>query len=216
MNAHQLLWEIWSRSGLAAGWEAQALAGGAAGLRADRALDAVLVLFGAAEDFTSRLRRTEPRSFLNHMASQDLAPDTLVAREQSRDAVEVLTPFTAAGREWALSRWLGCRRGLARSAAARHFAGAQSLVEVMRGRPIAGVEGVRAAQSQVRSDELRQFYVAVSRATSRLLVTAVTSTDEQPSAFMNLVVPEFNPSEVQSVPAAPTLRTLVASTRRGL
>lgn len=217
LNAHQLLWEIWSRSGLAAGWEAQALAGGAAGLRADRALDAVLVLFGAAEDFTSRLRRTEPRSFLNHMASQDLAPDTLVAREQSRDAVEVLTPFTAAGREWAFVAVVGLQEGVWPDLRLRDtLLGAQSLVEVMRGRPIAGVEGVRAAQSQVRSDELRQFYVAVSRATSRLLVTAVTSTDEQPSAFMNLVVPEFNPSEVQSVPAAPTLRTLVASTRRGL
>lgn len=217
LDAHQLLWEIWDRSGLAPRWEKQALDGGAAGARADRALDSVLVLFGAAEDFASRLRRPDPGSFLRHMAAQDLAPDTLVERAQAADAVDVLTPFTAAGREWQIVAVIGLQEGVWPDMRLRDtMLGAQSLVETMRGRPIAGVEGVRAAQSQVRSDELRQFYVAVSRAKSRLLVTAVTSTDEQPSAFMNLVCPDFNPGEVAAVPSAQTLRSLVASTRRAL
>jgi RecB family exonuclease len=47
----------------------------------------------------------------------------------------------------------------------------------------------RAAQTAVRYDETRLFLVAVSRATERLLVTAVRSEDDQPSVYLDLVDP---------------------------
>ena len=45
--------------------------------------------------------------------------------------------------------------------------------------------GFRAAQAAVRHDETRLFHVAVTRATERLVVTAVGNEDEQPSVYLD-------------------------------
>jgi superfamily I DNA/RNA helicase/RecB family exonuclease len=214
-DAHSLLWALWQASGLAPFWERQSLAGGATGARADRHLDAVMVLFGAAEDYVTRLRRSDPRGFLEHVAAQELASDSLVARAGGGDAVEVLTPFAAAGREWGLVTVTGVQEGVWPDLRLRDtLLGAQALVEVVQERPVRGSAGVRAAHAAVLADETRQFHVAVSRARHRLLVTAVASTDEAPSSFLTLVDPDADLSVAHQVPTAPTLRGLVAALRR--
>jgi RecB family exonuclease len=63
--------------------------------------------------------------------------------------------------------------------------GSEDLVDVVAQRPV----GFRAAQAAVRYDETRLFLVAVTRATERLLVTAVGNEDEQPSVYLDLVDP---------------------------
>jgi superfamily I DNA/RNA helicase/RecB family exonuclease len=216
-DAHTLLWSLWQASGLAPVWERQALEGGPAGARADRQLDAVLVLFGAAEDYVTRLRRSDARGFLEHVAAQELAPDSLVPHGVRVDAVEVVTPFAAAGREWDVVAVTGVQEGVWPDLRLRDsLLGAQALVEVLRGRPVDGAAGIRAAHASVLADETRQFHVAVSRARRRLLVTAVASTDEQPSSFLSLVDPDTDLSAARQVPVAPTLRGLVAALRRDL
>ncbi len=214
-DAHSLLWALWQASGLASWWERQSLAGGATGARADRHLDAVMVLFGAAEDYVTRLRRSDPRGFLEHVAAQELASDSLVAGTSGSDGVEVLTPFAAAGREWDLAAVTGVQEGVWPDLRLRDtLLGAEALVEVVRGRPVRGSAGVRAAHAAVLADETRQFHVAVSRARSRLVVTAVASTDDQPSSFLTLVDPAADLTAAHQVPTAPTLRGLVAALRR--
>lgn len=214
-DAHQLLWALWSASGVARHWERQALAGGPAGTRADRQLDAMVVLFGAAQDFVSRSGPSDPRGFLEHVAGQDVLSDSLVARAHHGEAVEVLTPFASAGREWHTVAVVGVQEGVWPDLRLRDtLLGAGALVEVVHDRPINGAAGVRAAHSQVLADETRQFHVAVSRAGTHLLVTAVSSTDDQPSAFLGLVDPDFDSAERVHVPPAPTLRSLVAGLRR--
>ena len=214
-TAEEVLWALWDASGLADVWRTQALAGGATGARADRDLDAVLVLFGAAEAYVDRLPGSRPRSFLDHVRSAEVAADTLVVGARTGGAVEVLTPQASAGRQWRMVAVVGVQDGVWPDLRLRDtLLGAEALVAALRGRPVSGPESVRAAQAQVRSDELRQFYVAVSRAAERLLVTAVASTEDQPSGFLALVDPEHQGRPPVEVRPALTLRGLVGALRR--
>lgn len=214
-TAEEVLWAVWSASGLADEWSAQVRAGGALGARADRDLDAVLVLFGAAEAFVDRLPGRTARSFLEHVRASEVAADTLVQGARTAEAVEVLTPHQAAGRQWSRVAVVGVQDGVWPDLRLRDsLLGAQTLVSVLEGQAVEGVEGLRAAQAQVRADELRQFHVAVSRAEDRLLVTAVASTDEQPSSFLDLVDPGHRELPLVEPPPALTLRGLVGQLRR--
>src|SRR5699024_889344 len=93
--------------------------------------------------------------------------------------------------------------------------GAETLVAALQGRAVSGTEAWRAAQAQVRDDELRQFHVAVTRARDQVLVTAVSSTDEQPSAVLDLVDPGFRDRPPVDPEPPLTLRGLVGELRRG-
>ena len=54
----------------------------------------------------------------------------------------------------------------------------------------------------MRYDETRLFHVAVTRATERLLVTAVGNEDEQPSVYLDLVDPPEGARMADEVSAA--------------
>ncbi|GAA5158555.1 ATP-dependent helicase [Ornithinimicrobium tianjinense] len=214
-SAEDVLWTLWQASGLAESWGAQALAGGALGARADRDLDAILVLFGAAESYVERLPGSRARGFLDHVRSAEVAADTLVVGARTGSAVEVLTPQAAAGRQWSHVAVVGVQDGVWPDLRLRDtLLGAEALVAVLRGQPAHGAEAVRAAQAQVRADELRQFHVAITRADRQLLVTAVASTDDQPSGFLDLVDPAHRDRPQVDVPPALTLRGLVGQLRR--
>ena len=213
--AEPVLWALWHASGLSETWSRQALAGGALGARADRDLDAVLVLFGAAERHAERLPGSRARSFLDEIRGAEVAADTLVTGARRSDAVEVLTPHAAAGRRWRRVAVVGVQDGVWPDLRLRDtLLGAEALVSALHGRPTSGPEAWRSAQAQVRADELRQFHVAVSRASDELLVTATSSTDDQPSALLDLVDPDFRERPPVEVPAPMTLRGLAGELRR--
>lgn len=216
-TAESVLWAIWSAAGIADTWRGAALAGGAAGARADRDLDAVMTLFGAAEAYVDRLPGRGPDGFLSHVTALQVSPDSLVARARPAEAVEVLTPQAAAGREWDLVAVIGVQEGVWPDLRLRDsLLGAETLVSVLHGRPVGGSAGLRAAQTQVRADEIRQFYAALTRARTSLLVTAVASVDEQPSGFLDLVDPLAGERDPVDVDPPLTLRSLVARLRADL
>jgi superfamily I DNA/RNA helicase/RecB family exonuclease len=186
VTAESVLWAIWQGSGVAEGWRRQALAGGTSGDRADRDLDAVLALFDAAGAFVDRLPTAGPDKFLEHIQGQDVPGDTLLVGGQSGGRVALLTPQTAAGRQWRIVVVAGVQEGVWPDLRLRgSVLGSEDLVDVVARRPL----GFRAAQAAVRYDETRLFLVAVTRATERLLVTAVGNEDEQPSVYLDLVDP---------------------------
>ena len=189
-HAHAVLWAVWEATGLAEPWRRAALAGGAAGQRADRDLDAVLALFRAAETFVERTPAAPPGSFVDWLLAQDVPADTLAARAR-RESVPVLTAAGAAGREWELVVVAGVQEGSWPDLRLRDsLLGAQALVDLLDGRaPDTGEPDVAAARRAVLADELRSFAVACSRARSRLVVTAVADLDSEPSPFVDLVVP---------------------------
>lgn len=186
-DAQTVLWALWSAAGLAEPWRRAALVGGVAGERADRDLDAVLALFRAAETFVDRMPRASAASFVDWLGSQDLPSDSLAARAR-REAVEVLTPAGAAGREWRVVAVAGVDDGTWPDLRLRDsLLGAQTLVDVLAGRPADPRDGGAGARAAVLADELRSFAVATSRARDVLLVTAVSDADHQPSPFIDLV-----------------------------
>lgn len=214
-TAEDVLWALWDAAGLSPVWAEQARAGGVTGARADRNLDAVMVLFGAAEAYVDRLPGSSPRGFLHHVRSAEVAADTLVVGARDRHSVEVVTPQAGAGRQWRRVAVVGVQDGVWPDLRLRDtLLGSEALVAALQGRAATGPEAVRAAQAQVRAGELRQFHVAVSRATERLLVTAVSSTEDQPSSLLDLVRPGYPRDELVTVPPPLTLRGLVGHLRR--
>ncbi|CAN7352907.1 ATP-dependent helicase [Knoellia sp. LjRoot47] len=215
-SAEAILWAMWDASRLAGPWRESALAGGAAGARADRDLDAVLAILRAAATFGERLPGSSPEAFLEHVLGQDVPGDTLAARAPAGDTVSLLTPQAAAGREWPLVVVAGVQEGSWPDLRLRgSLLGSTDLVDVVRGR--AG--GHRAALAAVRHDETRLFHVAVSRATRELLVTAVRSEDEQPSPYLEVVSPLPDDAERRELSdwARPmTLPSLVGALRRDI
>ena len=216
-TAETVLWALWTASGLAEPWRRQALAGGAAGARADRDLDAVVALFDAAARFVDRLPHMGPLAFLEHLDAQDVPADTLAERAPDEHAVALVTPQGAAGREWEVVVLAGMQEGVWPDTRLRgSLLGAPDLVDAVTAR--AAGDGA-AARREVLDDERRLLNVAVSRARRRLVATAVRSADGRPSAFLDLVdppAPEVEERAYTAVPRAMSLPALVAELRQVL
>jgi superfamily I DNA/RNA helicase/RecB family exonuclease len=217
-DIEQVMWAMWHASGLATRWRQAALAGGPSGRRADRDLDAILALFDAAARFTDRLPGSRPADFLEHVRGQDLPGDTLARRAPAGESVVLATPAAAAGREWDLVVVAGVQDGHWPDLRLRgSLLGTGELGDVVAGAGgTGGVLDARAARVRVRHDETRLFYVAMTRARHRLVVTAVRSEDEQPSPYLEVVDPGTAARAFTDVPRPPTLAGLVAELRRSL
>ncbi|HEV7145779.1 MAG TPA: ATP-dependent DNA helicase [Pedococcus sp.] len=217
VSAESILWAMWSATRLGPEWQAASLSGGPGAARADRDLDAVVGLFDAAAKFVDRLPHAGPEEFLTHIASQDIPGDTLVARAPVGESVTVTTPQAAAGREWRLVVVAGVQEGVWPDLRLRgSLLGSEQLVDVVSGRSTT----FRAAQAAVRYDETRLLLVALTRATERVLVTAVRSDDEQPSVYLDVIDPAtitaHGDRPFAEVSRTMTLPTLVGELRRQL
>ncbi|WP_309976301.1 ATP-dependent DNA helicase [Arthrobacter oryzae] len=218
-NAETVLWALWNSTGLATRWTEAALAGGAAGARADRDLDAMMALFHTAERYVDQLPGSGPDQFLEYLLSQELPMDTLAARAQLEDAVELMTPASAAGREWPVVIVAGLQEGVWPNTRLRgELLGSTLFADaVEHGVDHALQLGPISRLREIRYDELRSFSTAVSRAREVLICTAVSSEDEQPSSFLDYVAP-LRPGQDRR-PFTPverplTLRALVAELRQ--
>ncbi|MGZ4659821.1 MAG: UvrD-helicase domain-containing protein, partial [Arthrobacter sp.] len=218
-NAETVLWALWNSTGLASRWTDAALSGGAAGARADRDLDAMMALFHTAERYVDQLPGSGPDQFLEYLLSQELPMDTLAARAQLEDAVELMTPASAAGREWPVVIVAGLQEGVWPNTRLRgELLGSTLFADAVEH----GVEhalqlGPLSRLREIRYDELRSFSTAVSRAQQVLICTAVSSEDEQPSAFLDYVAPlgpDRDRRGFTTVERPLTLRALVAELRQ--
>ncbi|WP_048547674.1 PD-(D/E)XK nuclease family protein [Nostocoides jenkinsii] len=188
-GAADVLWALWSSAKVADSWRDAALAGGRAGARADRDLDAVLELFAAAETLAERLPGSSAAAFVTHVTAQELAADSVTVRSSTSECVSVLTPHAAAGREWRHVAVVGLQEGAWPDLRLRgSLLGSEHLVDLLAGRE----RSVHAAQTAIRHDEARLLHVAVTRSRERLIVTAVQSDDEQPSAYLDVVEPRLS------------------------
>ncbi|OMH35287.1 hypothetical protein BGP79_02150 [Tersicoccus sp. Bi-70] len=214
-----VLWALWEASGAERRWVREALAGGPTGERADRDLDAMMALFQTAERYVDQLPGASPAQFLDYVAGQEVPMDTLADRAPVGDAVELLTPASAAGREWDVVIVAGLQDGVWPNPRLRgELLGSTELVDILdAGADIATQRDVQARLRQVRHDELRSFSVAVSRARQLLICVGVDAEDEQPSAFLDLIDPWPDPTQPRphtTVRRPVTLRALVAELRQ--
>lgn len=218
-TAESVLWALWDASERPARWEREAVAGtGAAARRADRDLDAVVGLFQAAERYVDQFPGASPLAFAEYMEAQDLPMDSLASTSSQEGSVSVVTPATAAGREWDVVIIAGLQDGIWPNTRLRgQLLGAADLADVAQGRTTRTDHRSRLAE--VRQDELRSFATAVSRARQRVIGIAVASEDHQPSDFLDLIEPwrqVASPRPLTEVPRPITAGALVAGLRREL
>ena len=187
-GAEQVLWRIWQATNLEQRWTDASALGGPVGMAADRDLDAVLALFDSAARHADRLPGAAVSAFVEYLADQQLPGDTLAARAPDADAVALLTAHAARGREWRVVAVPGVQEGAWPDLRLRgSLLGVERLVDV-----VAGVAEPAAAVSRIApllAEERRLFYVACTRASDTLLVSAVQADDEQPSRFLDELDP---------------------------
>ena len=241
----EVLWALWEASGLEKTWVAQTRGAGPEADAAHRNLDAMIGLFEAASRFDEQMRGAGAEQFLDFIDAQDLPMDTLAARGVRQDAVEILTPALAAGQSWRTVYVCGLQEGTWPNTTVRgSLLSTGDLVDICDARmrrpapanpahanPDAQAEGEPAPPARIRSypervrdtrhDELRMFAVAATRASTRLVLTAVRNEDEAPGEFFDFVVPTDAENESPEVPITrvrrpATLRSLVAELRRTL
>lgn len=241
----EVLWALWEASGLEKTWVAQSRGAGPEADAAHRNLDAMIGLFEAASRFDEQMRGAGAEQFLDFIDAQDLPMDTLAARGVRQDAVEILTPALAAGQSWRTVYVCGLQEGTWPNTTVRgSLLGTGDLVDICDARmrrpapanpahanPDAQAEGEQAPPARIRSypervrdtrhDELRMFAVAATRASARLVLTAVRNEDEAPGEFFDFVVPTDAENDSPEVPITrvrrpATLRSLVAELRRTL
>lgn len=225
-QGEDLLWEIWSGaltsdgSSLSEAWRRQALGGGSRGAAADRDLDAMMQLFEAARRFAERFPHSKADSFIRQISQENILGDVITAQGQRLDVVEILTVHAAKGREWEIVAVAGLQEGIWPNLRQRgSLLGSERLVDRLRHGSLPRKELEAVSASGLVEDERRLLHVAVTRAKSELIVTAVQKDDDEPSAYFeeiaSLVLGDHD-SAATRVPRPITPAALVAALRNEL
>jgi superfamily I DNA/RNA helicase/RecB family exonuclease len=207
----EVLWALWDGSGWARRLSARARGTGTPARAADRDLDAVLALFDVAGRLVDRQPRARVASLVDELESQEIPAAPFEERGGTLDTVRLLTAHRSKGLEWDLVVVADVQDGVWPDLRRRG-----SLLEADSLDP----DGPRPAPTSgaLLTEERRLFYVAVSRARRRLVITAVSGVDDladRPSRFLpetGLAVPERAHGHTDVLSPA----SLVARLRRGV
>ncbi len=208
-TAEEVLWTLWSGTRWPDRLRAMVDEGGGAARMAHRDLDALCALFEVAARTEEQRGHTSVANFFDTITAQRIPADTLAEEGVRGDAVRLLTAHRSKGLEWRFvvvaqvqeGAWPDLRRRT-------------SLLQADR----IGADGILppTTTATLLAEERRLFYVACTRASERLLVTAVESPEEdgdQPSRFLEELAVER--VTVKGRPARPlSLAGLVAELRR--
>lgn len=159
---------------------------------AEHDLDVVTTLFKRAEVWAERHPGARAQDFLAEVAAEALPSDSVAPQGIRPEGVQVLTPASAAGGQWELVAVMGLERDAWPDLRLRDsLTRSGLLVDAVTGRLPLGADGTPRSQvdpvlarAQVRGDERRMLLAALTRASRRLLVTAVSDAEHAPSSFL--------------------------------
>ena len=214
-----LLWSIWSNAKnyegelISSAWQQQALAGGNHGAIADQNLDALITLFEVARRFSERLPGAKAGLFIDQLLGEKILSDSITASAQRGEVVQVMTVHSAKGLQWRYVALAGMQEGSWPNLKQRgSLLGSERLVEIFRHGISNPAQLDAISASGLAEDEKRLLNVAVTRATEKLIITAVSQEDNQPSRYFE----KFAPGEIEITQTARAITqpALVADLRR--
>ncbi|MCU1592972.1 MAG: UvrD/REP helicase, partial [Frankiales bacterium] len=202
------LWELWSGSPWPQRLEAASLAGGAGGRAADRDLDAVVALFATISRAQDK-RAGKVTALLDEIEAQQIPGDSLADTGVRGEAVRLLTAHRSKGLEWDVVIVCGVQEGVWPDLRRR-----STLLESER----LDAQGLRepSDRASLMADERRLFYVALTRARRRLVVTAVDAPEDdgdRPSRLIGELGIEVT-EHLDRIARPLSLPSLVATLRR--
>jgi superfamily I DNA/RNA helicase/RecB family exonuclease len=180
-TAEVALWELWSGTSWPSRLRAAVERGGGPARAAHRDLDAVCALFDVAARAEEKQDHTGALVFLAEVEAQQIPAGTLADAGTRSDAVRLMTAHRSKGLEWQLVVVTGVQEGTWPDLRRRG-----TLLQADR----LGRHGLVEPPSpaSMLAEERRLFYVAVTRARNRLVVTAVASPEpdgDQPSRLLS-------------------------------
>ena len=181
----QVVWLLWDGSGwtrtLRARWEQ----GGERRITANRDLDAVTALFDYLTKAEEQGRQRNVANLIDELKAHQIPADRIGSAALGLASVRLMTAHRAKGLEWPLVLVAGVQEGTWPNV--RH-AGSILRTEELD-------EQIAATAGAQLREERRLFYVACTRATSQLFVTAVdpiNDDSEGPSRFFTELATEFH------------------------
>lgn len=220
---HELLWRIWDDARALDGsklqFHWQAAAGQPGGGEIARSLDALVALFDAAKRFVERTPNERAETFVHDILDSEVPEDTLSTPDRP-GLVTLLTPATALGTQFDAVIVAGVQDGVwpnvrLRGGLLESWRLADAVTAARTGAPLTAPDILDRRRGALH-DELRLFVRALSRARSRIVVTAVDDDGGAPSPFFAFLPDPPPASEHPAAEHPLTLRGLVARHRRTL
>ena len=200
-------WQLW---GVEDQWVKQAMDPETPSAFAKESLNQVSALLRTAERFVGSHLGVSAMAFFERVLDAEVTEDVLMPSTQ-RQGVTIATPAQVAGMEFDTVVVAGLNEHVWPNTRIRgSLLGAPLVIRALRGQLDDDVDQRRI----VIDDELRMAALAISRAASTLVVSAVHSDDEQPSALFYLLA-EGSRAIDATASLALSSRELVAEYRRG-
>ncbi|MEO6606574.1 MAG: ATP-dependent DNA helicase [Aeromicrobium sp.] len=215
--AEQVLWTVWDGTKWPTRLRAEAEGDGDGSARANHDLDAICALFAEAARAEERDAHRSVAEVARALEAQQIPANSIAQSGDSGEAVQLMTAHRAKGLEWPLVIVAGVQDG--------EWPDIRSRGSLLQGDRLSP-EGVLPPPSPwaAAAEERRLFYVACSRAKSRLVVTAVASGSdegEQPSRFVGELHAHLSGGATRTLPDAEprpqrslSLRGAIAELRR--
>ena len=177
----EVMWALWSESPWLRKLRSQSAGGGETARAAHRDLDALCALFDAAGRAEEQLGFKGVTAFLAELESQDIPGDNRFDAGVREAGVQLMTAHRSKGLQWWLVVVAGVQDGQWPDLRRRG-----SLLQPDRLAPDGLAEPL--GPGALLAEERRLFYVAITRARQRLVVTAVSAPEadgDQPSRLLN-------------------------------